>query len=467
MPSPPPAATARAAGGDRLEGSIRALVEGNFEQLRGYLEQLQEAVARQGIGADQIMFGMPGEDDEDEDEEDGMDEGDDDDEEGDPAARGVAAVAAALGMGGMGAGGGGPVQIPEVEEAPLAELLAMGFPDQLSRNALLLHRNRLQPAVDWALSHVDDPQGNEPLSDDVLAAVYGPQGRGMGGPGGAAAFMSRRRPRLPPGQVDPGTLDSMVEMGFDRDQSARALAVAGNRLEDACQLILNGVPLPPLPEQHPQGAAAAAAGGEGGEAAAGGGGNVNAADVADALAGAGQAAGEQTQQQRQQQQQGEVAAGAAVAPAAGEEAAMMEHDNDDDISHDEDEDEEWESDGDDDGDLHGADLEHAMDLMFGGLGGGGAGGLPVEGDWMAEGDEEGWHSEEDGDYSDEEDEDEDDDAFEDDEGQRGEEGGVVPPPAGGGGAGEQPAAATAAPQEQPPASEPQQPAPSGGDNGGQ
>lgn len=445
-------ARAGAAANDRLQGSIRALVEGNFEQLRGYLEQLQEAVARQGIGGDEIMFGMPG-DEEEEEDDDGMGEGEEDldeDEEGDPTARGVAAVAAALGMGGM--GGGGPVQIPQVEEAALAELSAMGFPDQLSRNALLLHRNRLQPAVDWALSHVDDPQGNEPLTEDVLAAVYGPQRRLGGGGGGAGAFMVARRPRLPPGQVDPGTLDSMVEMGFDRDQSARALAYTGNRLEDACQLIINGLPLPPLPEQQPQQPNPAAGGvpGEGGSgeaAAAGGGegegGNVDAADVAAALAGAVQAA---------------AAPGAGEQGQGGEQEGMMDHDDD---SHEDEEDEDWESDGGEDLGLESADIEHAMDLMFGGLGDGGAEGILPAGavDWMAE---EVWHSEDDRDYSEEEDEDEDD--FEDEERfhdaghamNEGEEGRVPPAPSG---------AAAPLAQDAPPASQPQQPAPSSGNDG--
>lgn len=46
---------------EALEESLRALVEGNFEQLRGYLEQLQEAVARQGLpgGGDGLVFEVP------------------------------------------------------------------------------------------------------------------------------------------------------------------------------------------------------------------------------------------------------------------------------------------------------------------------------------------------------------------------------------------------------------------------
>jgi len=466
--SPPTTAATRAAAGaaagERLEGSIRALVEGNFEQLRGYLEQLQEAVARQGIGGDEIMFGMPGDEEEDDDDDDdGMGEGEEDEEfdeneEGNPA-RGVAAVAAALGMGVM--GGGGPVEIPEVEEAALTELLAMGFPDQLSRNALLLHRNRLQPAVDWALSHVDDPQGNEPLTEDVLAAVYGPQRRlGGGGGGNRGAFMVARRPRLPPGQVDPGTLDSMVEMGFDRDQSARALAFTGNRLEDACQLIINGLPLPPLPEQHPQEPNPAASGGAGegdnGEPAAavegGEGGNASVPDAAAAVGGAVQAATAPVAGEQGEQPEGR----------DGEQEGMMDHDDDND-SHEDEDDEDWESDGDEDLELEDADIAHAVDLMFGGLGGGGAEGVVLpEGavDWMVE---EGWHSEDDGDYSDEENEDE--DGFEDEEGHAMNEGEVGGgPPAAGAEAGEPPAAPPPA-QDAPSEAQPQQPAPSSGNGG--
>ena len=162
-----------------------------------------------------------------------------------------------------------PPPIPVPDPASLEELTAMGFPEQLSRNALLLHRNRLQPAVEWALTHVDDAQAMEPLTDEALAAVYGP-GRALRG----AAGLIRRRPRLPPGQVDPAALDSMVEMGFGRDDSARALAFTSNSLEDACQLILSGMPLPPLPEQVAIPADEAGAAGEGS------GGGVAAATVA-------------------------------------------------------------------------------------------------------------------------------------------------------------------------------------------
>ena len=54
-------------------------MEGNFEQLRGYLEQLQEAVARgQGIGGEDLLFELQGGMEEDDDDEDGGE-----DEEGD------------------------------------------------------------------------------------------------------------------------------------------------------------------------------------------------------------------------------------------------------------------------------------------------------------------------------------------------------------------------------------------------
>lgn len=117
-----------------------------------------------------------------------------------------------------------------MEEAPLAELLTMGFPEQLSRNALLLHRNRLAAAVDWALSHVDDDAAAEPLSQEVLAAVYGP-------PQQLAAGAARRRQRRAV-EADLEALQSMMSIGFDADQARDALVLSNNNLDEACRLLL-------------------------------------------------------------------------------------------------------------------------------------------------------------------------------------------------------------------------------------
>jgi len=45
----------------------------------------------------------------------------------------------------------------------------MGFPEALCRNALLWGRNRFEPALDWLLSHAEDPAAAEPLRWVVTA----------------------------------------------------------------------------------------------------------------------------------------------------------------------------------------------------------------------------------------------------------------------------------------------------------
>lgn len=54
-------------------------------------------------------------------------------------------------------------QVPDLDSAALAELMEMGFPEALCRNALLWGRNSLQPALEWLLQHAEDPAAAEPL----------------------------------------------------------------------------------------------------------------------------------------------------------------------------------------------------------------------------------------------------------------------------------------------------------------
>jgi hypothetical protein len=164
---------------EAVENSLRALVAGNFEQLRGYLEQLQEAVARTGLSSDgEIVFSaqaalqpQPEDEHDEEDDEDDEDEDEDEDEEdeededhdhdslvlNDPLND---MLTQRLGL------------VATVNADALGEMQAMGFPEQLSRNALLLHRNRLENAVDWALNHADDAHAEETLPIELLAALY-------------------------------------------------------------------------------------------------------------------------------------------------------------------------------------------------------------------------------------------------------------------------------------------------------
>jgi len=64
-------------GADAAEESLRSMVEGNFEELRGYLEQLQSAMVHHGVpGGAAFEFALPesfssDDDDEEEEEEEG------------------------------------------------------------------------------------------------------------------------------------------------------------------------------------------------------------------------------------------------------------------------------------------------------------------------------------------------------------------------------------------------------------
>jgi hypothetical protein len=230
-PAPPPAPVAAGAGG--VEGdAIRALVEGNFEQLRGYLEHLQEAIAQSGgEGAPNFEFVLPGlaeeggeggdsagseeldeydedefeeeeEEEEDEEEDDAEEDEEDDDEEyeDDEGSSEGSGVESESGPGEAGAPGAAPAAaVANVDERALAELQAMGFSPALARSALLAARNRLPVAVELALA----------------------QGRRRGDPAAA-----------------PASVDTLVDMGFDRGQAQRALALSGNSMEAATHMLL-------------------------------------------------------------------------------------------------------------------------------------------------------------------------------------------------------------------------------------
>lgn len=65
------------------------------------------------------------------------------------------------------------VKVPELDSAALGGLMEMGFPEALCRNALLMGRNRFEPALEWLLSHAEDPAAAEPLGcvREAIAAM--------------------------------------------------------------------------------------------------------------------------------------------------------------------------------------------------------------------------------------------------------------------------------------------------------
>ncbi|PRW58516.1 Ubiquitin carboxyl-terminal hydrolase [Chlorella sorokiniana] len=239
----------------------QALLSGEMGALRAYLDQLQEALrgaeglAATGGGAGgaaagngeptlaaalDLMFnlgGAPGgqaaaqhgeeeggTDEEEEEDDEGSEEGTEDleeeeeytdEEEDEEEEEGASEEEEEHG------GQLAPPQVPDPDSRLLAELMEMGFPEPLCRNALLMGRNRFEPALEWLLEHAEDPAAAEPLSDAQLARLYG------------------RGPRRAGPPVDQGALAMLQDMGFDRQQAEQALRTFNNSLNAATSWLLN------------------------------------------------------------------------------------------------------------------------------------------------------------------------------------------------------------------------------------
>ncbi|KAL4431167.1 hypothetical protein ABPG75_006423 [Micractinium tetrahymenae] len=140
-----------------------------------------------------------------------------------------------------------PPRVPELDSAALGGLMEMGFPEALCRNALLMGRNRFETALEWLLSHAEDPAAAEPLSDVQLARLYG-----------------RGPPRQGPA-VDPGSLAHLIDIGFDPAQAEQALRAFNNSLPAAASWLLSLGTAAAVAAAQPGAVAAAEAGaGDGG-----------------------------------------------------------------------------------------------------------------------------------------------------------------------------------------------------------
>ena len=221
---------------DPVETTLRALVQGNFEQLREYMEQIQESMAVRGMpgapigsgyefsfGEDPLSDEEDNEDNEDERLESGFHGGQDEDStehnDEDNLLSSVPDVRESRAL--------------EPDPSLLSELIAMGFDEALSRNALLLSRNVLPLAIEWALDNADEPEARQPPEESLIAfmdGVLGPpttQNSSNGDSGGSNDG------------VDSPHLQAMMEMGFSREVAAFALQMAEDRLDDACQFAVS------------------------------------------------------------------------------------------------------------------------------------------------------------------------------------------------------------------------------------
>ena len=129
---------------------------------------------------------------------------------------------------------GPPPPAPEPDASAIAQLQDMGFPSLLARKALQLRGGSVPGATEWLLSHADDSDAGAPLTDEELRRIAGPsQDR--------VRRAARRRVAATRRQVaDVDSVEHLVEMGFDETLARRALRRTGNRVEMACQLLLQG-----------------------------------------------------------------------------------------------------------------------------------------------------------------------------------------------------------------------------------
>ncbi|CAD7703799.1 unnamed protein product [Ostreobium quekettii] len=113
------------------------------------------------------------------------------------------------------------VQVPEPNSEHMRTLQDMGFSEVLARNALLLCRNNLEPALNWILQHSSDPAADVPIPQEQLRRIYGTPPR---------SIQTR--------QADASLIAQLREMGFAQDQATRALLTFNNNVEIAVGWLL-------------------------------------------------------------------------------------------------------------------------------------------------------------------------------------------------------------------------------------
>ncbi|XP_078729533.1 ubiquitin carboxyl-terminal hydrolase 5-like isoform X1 [Lampetra fluviatilis] len=114
---------------------------------------------------------------------------------------------------------------PELDEAVVSQLCEMGFPADACRKAVYFTGNAgVEPAMNWVITHMEDPDFAEPLM--------------LGGSGAATPSGGARTPQEPP-PPDEESVAMIVSMGFTREQAVRALRATSNNLERAADWIFS------------------------------------------------------------------------------------------------------------------------------------------------------------------------------------------------------------------------------------
>ncbi|GLI59780.1 hypothetical protein VaNZ11_001743 [Volvox africanus] len=126
-------------------------------------------------------------------------------------------------------GAGGPQQAAVVapDEALVSALVDMGFGANACRRAAVAVANGgAEAAMEWLLSHLEDPDIDDPLPEPTHA---GTGGGGGGGGGSAPAAVA----------ADPDKISQLTAMGFSETQATAALHACNGSLERAADWLFN------------------------------------------------------------------------------------------------------------------------------------------------------------------------------------------------------------------------------------
>eukprot|EP00339_Tiarina_fusa_P006402 CAMPEP_0117035692 /NCGR_PEP_ID=MMETSP0472-20121206/25336_1 /TAXON_ID=693140 ORGANISM="Tiarina fusus, Strain LIS" /NCGR_SAMPLE_ID=MMETSP0472 /ASSEMBLY_ACC=CAM_ASM_000603 /LENGTH=267 /DNA_ID=CAMNT_0004745243 /DNA_START=11 /DNA_END=814 /DNA_ORIENTATION=- len=105
-----------------------------------------------------------------------------------------------------------PDIVISLDEEKVTMLMEMGFTEGRVRRALILSYSDTEAALNWLLSHTDDPSADDPLSQRELRAI------------------ARAEDNFTP---DEEKLNNLIEMGFSRELSIQALKLNKNSFEAA------------------------------------------------------------------------------------------------------------------------------------------------------------------------------------------------------------------------------------------
>jgi len=105
----------------------------------------------------------------------------------------------------------------QIDAVSLRQLQDMGFAENRARKSLLLNRMNTQAAMDWLLEHNDDPDIDEPISNESMSRI--------------ASEAAEFRP-------DASAAQRLQEMGFSNEDVTLALRTTNNNYEAAAAWLL-------------------------------------------------------------------------------------------------------------------------------------------------------------------------------------------------------------------------------------